>query len=45
MFKYYDYNDRPKNTVFKDYKDKHAGERVFLIANGPSLSETDLNIF
>ena len=44
MFKYYDYNDRPKNTVFKDYKDKHAGERVFLIANGPSLSETDLDL-
>ena len=33
-----------KNTVFEAYKDKHKGERVFLIGNGPSLSDTDLNL-
>jgi len=30
------------NNIFKKYKNKHAGERVFLIANGPSLADTDL---
>ena len=44
MFKYYDYNKKPKNTVFEEYKNKHKGERVFLIANGPSLSETNLDL-
>jgi len=33
-----------KNTVFEKYKDKHKGERVFLIANGPSLADTDLSL-
>ena len=32
------------NDVFKEYKNKHKGERVFLIANGPSLSDTNLNL-
>ena len=32
-----------KNNIFLKYKDKHAGERVFLIANGPSLANTDLD--
>jgi hypothetical protein len=32
------------NNCFKDYKDKHLGERVFIIANGPSLAETDLTL-
>ena len=30
--------------IFKDYKDKHKNERVFLLGNGPSLAETDLNL-
>tara|TARA_R110000824_G_scaffold392328_3_gene590672 strand:+ start:956 stop:1807 length:852 start_codon:yes stop_codon:yes gene_type:complete len=34
----------PKNTIFEGYKDKHLGGRVFIIANGPSLSETNLNL-
>ena len=33
-----------RNTVFENYKDKHKNERVFLIGNGPSLAETDLNL-
>jgi hypothetical protein len=33
-----------KNKVFKDYKDIHKGKRVFLVANGPSLAETNLNL-
>ena len=33
-----------QNTVFENYKDKHKNERVFLIGNGPSLAETDLNL-
>lgn len=33
-----------KNLVFKDYKDKHKNERVFILGNGPSLAETDLNL-
>jgi hypothetical protein len=32
------------NNVFKKYKDLHKGERVFLIANGPSLNDTDLDL-
>ena len=32
------------NKVFEKYKNKHKGERVFLIANGPSLAETDLSL-
>tara|TARA_X000001388_G_C2234635_1_gene124755 strand:+ start:8631 stop:9494 length:864 start_codon:yes stop_codon:yes gene_type:complete len=43
MFKY-DYRQKSKNIVFEDYKDKHAGERVFLIANGPSLKDTNLDL-
>ena len=31
------------NTVFEKYKDLHKGERIFLIANGPSLADTNLN--
>ena len=30
------------NPVFEKYKDKHTGDRVFLIANGPSLKYTNL---
>ena len=33
-----------ENVVFKPYKDDHKGERVFLIANGPSLSHTNLDL-
>lgn len=33
-----------KNIIFKNYKDKHKGERVFLIGNGPSLAKTNLNL-
>lgn len=33
-----------KNLVFERYRDIHKGERVFLIANGPSLSRTNLNL-
>lgn len=33
-----------KNLVFKDYKNKHKNERVFILGNGPSLNETDLNL-
>ena len=32
------------NEVFREYKDIHKDERVFLIGNGPSLAETDLNL-
>ena len=32
------------NHVFKSYKNKHKGERVFLVANGPSLKDTDLDL-
>tara|TARA_R100000008_G_C3579471_1_gene167457 strand:- start:754 stop:1593 length:840 start_codon:yes stop_codon:yes gene_type:complete len=33
-----------KNSVFKPFKDVHKGKRVFLIGNGPSLSETNLDL-
>jgi len=33
-----------KNEVFESYKDMHKGERVFLIGNGPSLANTDLDL-
>ena len=32
------------NQVFKEFKDLHKGERVFLVANGPSLKETNLDL-
>ena len=32
------------NEVFNEYKDFHKYERLFLIGNVPSLSETDLNL-
>ena len=32
------------NKVFQNYKNIHQGKRVFLIANGPSLAETDLSL-
>lgn len=32
------------NTVFEKYKDLHKGQRVFLIANGPSLADTNLDL-
>lgn len=32
------------NEVFNEYKDFHKDERVFLIGNGPSLAETNLNL-
>lgn len=33
-----------KNKVFEEYKNKHAGKRVFLIGNGPSLADTNLDL-
>jgi hypothetical protein len=33
-----------RNEVFTRYKDVHCGDRVFLIANGPSLLQTDLSL-
>jgi hypothetical protein len=33
-----------KNTVFSRYKDIHKGKRVFLIGNGPSLADTNLDL-
>lgn len=32
------------NKVFEKYRNIHAGKRVFLVANGPSLNETDLDL-
>ena len=32
------------NATFAEYKDKHKRKRVFLIGNGPSLAETDLDL-
>jgi hypothetical protein len=32
------------NRVFEDYKDIHKGKRVFLVANGPSLNDTNLDL-
>ena len=32
-----------KNKIFEKFKDVHDGERVFLVANGPSLAKTDLS--
>tara|TARA_R110002110_G_scaffold279139_4_gene494265 strand:+ start:1345 stop:2169 length:825 start_codon:yes stop_codon:yes gene_type:complete len=32
------------NDVFRKYENKHEGKRVFLVANGPSLAETNLNL-
>lgn len=32
------------NNVFKDYQNIHKGKRVFLVANGPSLAETNLDL-
>tara|TARA_R100000995_G_scaffold55826_3_gene27512 strand:+ start:2359 stop:3183 length:825 start_codon:yes stop_codon:yes gene_type:complete len=33
-----------KNTVFEQFKDRHTAQRVFIIANGPSLAETNLDL-
>lgn len=32
------------NEVFREYKNIHDGKRVFLIANGPSLANTNLDL-
>ena len=32
------------NKVFEAYKNKHTGQRVFLVANGPSLNQTNLDL-
>tara|TARA_Y100001937_G_C7107796_1_gene325931 strand:+ start:918 stop:1736 length:819 start_codon:yes stop_codon:yes gene_type:complete len=32
------------NNVFEKYKDAHKGKRVFLVANGPSLNDTNLDL-
>jgi hypothetical protein len=32
------------NECFRKYKDIHVGKRAFMVANGPSLSDTDLNL-
>ena len=32
------------NDCFKDFKDIHKGETIYIIGNGPSLSLTDLNL-
>jgi hypothetical protein len=33
-----------KNEVFRKYKDAHKEKRVFLVANGPSLANTNLDL-
>jgi len=33
-----------KNIVFENFRNKHDGERVFIVANGPSLAETNLDL-
>ena len=33
-----------KNDVFEKYKDVHKNQRVFLVANGPSLADTELDL-
>lgn len=37
-------NMKNLNHCFKDFKDIHKGETIYIIGNGPSLSETDLNL-
>lgn len=37
-------NDKNKNNCFIKYKNKHINDRVFLIGNGPSLNETNLDL-
>lgn len=32
------------NENLKKYKNIHKGKRVFLIGNGPSLAQTDLDL-
>ena len=32
------------NNNLKKYKNIHKGKRVFLIGNGPSLAQTDLDL-
>ena len=32
------------NRVFEKYKNLHSGKRAFLVANGPSLNDIDLNL-
>ena len=32
------------NLEFKNYKDIHRDDRVFIIGNGPSLADTNLNL-
>jgi hypothetical protein len=36
--------DTMKNEVFRKYKDAHKEKRVFLVANGPSLTNTNLDL-
>lgn len=33
-----------ENDLLAPYKDKHKGERVYIIGNGPSLKQTDLDL-
>ena len=37
-------NKKKINNCFKDFKDIHKGETIYIIGNGPSLSVTDLNL-
>ena len=37
-------NKKKINHCFKDFKDIHKGETIYIIGNGPSLSVTDLNL-
>jgi hypothetical protein len=38
------YNNKVYKDRLKKYKDLHKGERCFIIANGPSLKQTDLSL-
>ena len=37
-------NKTQQNSCLEKYKDKHIGETLFIVCNGPSLNQTDLNL-
>ena len=37
-------NNLKMNNFFEKFKDKHKNKRVFIIGNGPSLKDTNLNL-
>lgn len=37
-------NSKKQNLCFKQFHNIHEGETIFIIGNGPSLSETDLSL-